>query len=87
MESKKYKDTGYILSWKSKGVYKSKLKSLYTAFLHSIKLSEYRMGIKFDKDPLSVEQSNCLSKILNDYIFYDLDGPPRKPTNNFKFKD
>ena len=87
MESKKYKDTGYILSWKSKGVYKSKLKSLYTAFLHSIKLSEYRMGIKFDKDPLSVEQSKCLSKILNGYIFCDLDGLPRKPTNNFIFKD
>ena len=44
----KDKDTDYVLSWKSKGVYSSKLKPLYTAFLRSIKLSEYRMGIKFD---------------------------------------
>ena len=35
-----------------KRVYNSKLKPLYTAFLHSIKLSEYRIGLKFDKDPL-----------------------------------
>ena len=25
----------------------------YTSFLYSIKLSEYRIGIKFDKDPLA----------------------------------
>ena len=42
---KKGKFTDYILSWKSKGVFNSKLKPLYTAFLHSIKLSEYRIGI------------------------------------------
>ena len=28
--------TDYVLSWKSNGVYNSKLKSLYSAFLHSI---------------------------------------------------
>ena len=47
--------------------YISKLKPLYTAFLHSMKLSGYKMGIKFGKDPLALEQSNCASKILNDY--------------------
>ena len=31
--------TDYVLSWKSKGVYNSKLETLYTAFLHSIKRS------------------------------------------------
>ena len=30
---------------------------LYTAFLNIIKLSENRIGIKFDKDPLAVEQT------------------------------
>ena len=55
---------------------------LYTVFLHSIKLSEYRMGIKFDKDPLVIEQIN-----VNVYIVYDLDALPRNPTNNFKFKN
>ena len=35
------KVTDYILSWKSNGVFNSKLKPLYTTFLSSIKLSEY----------------------------------------------
>ena len=77
----------YVLSWKSKGVFNSKLKPLYTAFLNSIKLHEYRIGIKFDKDPLAVEQKIYLTKIVNVYIVYDLDAWPRNPTNNFKFKN
>ena len=54
LELKKDKSTDYILSWKSKGVFNSKLKSLCNTFLHSIKLSGYRMGIKFDKYPLAL---------------------------------
>ena len=38
---------------------------LYTAFLHNIKLFEYRIAIKFDKDTLAAEQNNYLSKIVN----------------------
>ena len=87
LELKKDKGTDYVLSCKSKGVYNSKLKPLYTAFLHSIKLSEYRIGIEFDKDPFAVEQNNYLTKIVNVYIVYDLDAWPRNPTNNFKFKN
>ena len=49
LELKKDKGNDYVLSCKSKGVYNSQLKPLYTTFLHSIKFS----GIKFDKDPLS----------------------------------
>ena len=86
LELKKDKDTDYILSWKSKGVSNSKFKSLSTAFLHSIKISEYRFGIKFDKDTLAVEQNNYLSKTVNVYIAYNLDAWPRNPINNFKFK-
>ena len=67
-ELKKDKRTNYVLSWKSNGVYNSKLKSLYTAFLHTIKLSGYKMEIQFDKDPLAVEQNNYLTKIINIYI-------------------
>ena len=55
--------------------------------MHSIKLSGYKMGIEFDRDPLAVEQSNYLTKIVNVYIVYDLDAWPRNPTNNFKFKN
>ena len=53
-------------------MYTSKSKPLYTAVLFSIKHSGYRMGIKFDKDPLAVEQNNYLSKIVNVYIVSDL---------------
>ena len=56
LELKKDKGTAYVVN--SKGVYNSKLKPLYTSFLHGITLSGYRMGVKFDKDPLTVEQNN-----------------------------
>ena len=39
LELKKDRGIDYVLSWKSNGVYNSKLKPLYTAFLHSVKLS------------------------------------------------
>ena len=55
--------------------------------MHSIKLPEYRIGIKFDKDPLATEQNNYLTKIVNFYIVYDLVAWPRNPANNFKFKN
>ena len=45
------------------------------------------MRIKFDKDPLAVEQNNYASKILNVYIVYDLDAWSRNSTKNFKFKN
>ena len=33
------------------------LKSLYTAFLHIVKPSKYRIGIKSDEDLLAVEKN------------------------------
>ena len=45
------------------------------------------MGIKFDKDPLAVEQNNYLTKIIIVYIIYYLAAWPRNNTNNFKFKN
>ena len=55
--------------------------------MHSIKLSECKIGIKFDTDPLAVQQNNYLTKIVNVYTVYYLDAWPRNPTNNFKFKN
>ena len=81
------KSTDSVLSWKSKGLYTSQLNPLYTAFLHNIKLSEYRLRKKFDEFPLAVAQSNCKNKIGNAYIFYDLYTCPKNPTNNFKIKN
>ena len=71
LEIKKDKDTDYDFSWKWKGVFNSKLKPLYTAFLHSIRLSEYRIWIRFDNDHLVLEENNYLSKIVNVYIVYE----------------
>ena len=45
------------------------------------------MGIKFDKSPLAVELNKWSTKILNIYIFYDLNAWPRNPTKNLKFKN
>ena len=44
-----------ILLELSSEVYTSKVKPLYTAFSHRIKLSGYRLALKFDKDPLALE--------------------------------
>ena len=41
---------------KIKGSINSKLKPLYTAIVHSTKLSEYRIEMKFDKDPLVIKR-------------------------------
>ena len=87
LEFKKDKGSDYVLSWKSNEVYNSKLRPLYTAFLHSIKLSRYNMGIEFDKDPLVVEQNSYFTKIVNVYIVHNLAAWPRNLTNNSKFKN
>ena len=68
-------------------MYYSKVKPLYAAFLHSVKLSGYRMRIKFDKESLAVDQNNYLTKTINVYTVYDLDDWSRNPTNNFKFRN
>ena len=65
LELKKYKCIDCVLSRKSNGLYTSELKPLYTFFLHSIKLSGHKIGIKFDKDSLVSEQNNYLNKIVN----------------------
>ena len=55
--------------------------------LHSLNRTGYKIGTKFNKDPLPVEQNNYLTKIINVYIVYDLAAWSRNPTNNFKFKN
>ena len=45
--------------------------------MHSIKLSGYTMGVKFDKDLLTLEQYNYTTKIVTAYIVYDLDDGPK----------
>ena len=87
LELNKDKSTDYVLSRKSKEVHTFKLNLLKIAFLYSIKLSGYKVGIKFDKDPFVVEKDNCATKIVYTNIVYDLDALTRNSTNNFKFKN
>ena len=77
--------TNYVLSCKSKEKCISKLEPIYSAFLHSIKLSEYKVGMNFDKD--SVEQNNYATKIANAYIVYELDAWSKVPLDNFKLEE
>ena len=72
---------------KRKGAYNSKLKPLSTAFLHDIKLSGHRIWAKFGKNPVALDQNNCLTKILSVNSVCDLDVSPRDLTKNFKFKN
>ena len=58
LEFKEDKGTDYVLRWKSKGVFNSKLNPLYIAFLHRRKHSGYKMGTKFDKGPSAAKQNN-----------------------------
>ena len=55
--------------------------------MHSIRISRYRMGIKFDKDLLAVEQNNYVTNIVNAYIVHDLDTWPKTPFRNFTLKN
>ena len=73
LELKEYKITKYVISWKSKGVFVSTLAPLYTAFLHNIKLSAYRIRTQFNKSVLILEQNNYLTKVVSAYIGYDYD--------------
>ena len=60
---------------------------IYHSLTESIKLSGYRLGIIFDKDPLAVEQNNYAIKIVNIYIVCDLDVWAKNSTKDLKFKD
>ena len=55
--------------------------------MHNTKLSGYSIRIQFDNSVLVVEQSKYATKIVNAYIFYDLDDWPKIHPSNFKLKN
>ena len=73
LELKIDKVTEYVIGWKRKRVYISKLKPLNDAFLTSIKNFGSKIGKRFNNTPLVVEQNNCTTKTVNVSIVYDLD--------------
>ena len=68
-------------------VFTFNLKLLYTVFLHSITVSRYKVGKKFDENSLAVEQNNYTTKIVNASIVYKLDVRPKVSLDNFKLKN
>ena len=50
-----YRCTEYVIGWKLKGVYTSKLIPLYTASFHNIKRFIYKIGIQFKKSVFVVK--------------------------------
>ena len=87
LELKEDKGTDYYIGWKSKGICASKLTPLYTALLHSIKLSGYRIRIQFNNSVLVVEQNDFATKDTDTFIVYDLDDWLKIPLNYFKLKN
>ena len=69
------------------GLYCSTLSRQYTHFVHSINYFGCKIGIKFDGDPLVVEQNNYATKIVNAYIVYELDMWPKNLLDNFTLKN
>ena len=55
---KKDKNTEYIIGWKSKGIFKSKLFVLHGAFLLNMKYFRKKIGIKFNSTPLVIKRNN-----------------------------
>ena len=63
LQLKKDKGIDYVIIWKSKGVYSSNIFTQDIVFFHNINLLRYKIGRKFNKDPLVVEKNNYTSKL------------------------
>ena len=86
LELKKGKGTEFVIGWKSKGVYNSKLTPPYNTFLPTIKCFGSKKRIQFNNTPLVEEQNSYTMKIVYAYIVYNLDNQPKIPLRNFTLK-
>ena len=60
---------------------------MHITSLPNIKYFGHKIRIKFNSNPLVIEQNNYTTKIGNAYVVYDLDNWLKVPPNNFKFKN
>ena len=81
------KGTEYIIGWKSKGVYNSKLIALHGAFSPNVKYFGNKIEIRFSSTPLVIEENNYATKIVNVYMVYVLDNWPKNQLRNFTLKN
>ena len=65
LELQKDKRTHYVIHWKWKGSFESKLLPLHGAFFPQVKHFGYKTGIQFNSTPLVVKQGNYATKIVN----------------------
>ena len=69
---KKDKGTDYVIGWKLKEIYTSKLTPLYTAFFHSIKLSRYSTVSANVMNTASINFHNKnVSRIWNGLLYFE----------------
>ena len=81
------KGTNYIIVWKSKVLFKSKLLPLCGVLLPNIKPFRYKIGIQCNNTPSALDQHNYGTKIVNVHIAYDLDNWPKNSLKNFTSKN
>ena len=86
LELKNDKGRKYIISWKSKGLYNSKLIALHGAFLSNVKYFRNKIEIQFNNEQNVIEHNDYKTKILTVYIVYDLDNWPKNPHRFFILK-
>ena len=72
LELKEDNNIEYIITWKSKGLFKSNLKPLLNLLQPTIKQFGYKVAIPLVNNSLTVENNNYLTKIVNVYIAYGL---------------
>ena len=84
LQIKYEKTTGNVISWKSKGVYTTHLKSLHGVFFASIKIWYKKKQPKFS---LVVEEKNYSTEIIKVYIVYYLNDCPKVLLRNFTLKN
>ena len=87
MKLQKDKGTNYVINWKSKELYSVTLSPQYSHFLHRLKFSGYKIGIKLDKVPLVIKQKKCVTKIVNVFIAYELNPWSKCLLDNFTLKN
>ena len=68
-------------------MYNSKVKALRGTFLPNVKYFWNKIGIQFNNPALVIEQSNYATRIVNNYIVYDLDNWTKKSLRNFTLKN
>ena len=62
LELKKYKGTDFVIGWKSKCLFESKLLPLRGTFLPNKKYLGYKIWVEFNNTPLVIEQNNYTTK-------------------------